>query len=725
MSFRTFPLLGLFFIGFAVGAVVGRRWIGGFADAVLSSIALLTLCLIVTLVAIFVWKRIRLPSAPPAPSSFSLGEHLVFVRDAKQWVLRVQDIWRLQSIEFAIALPHPARFPWSAARAPKVLSSEPPPSPPMLGIVRQAIIERPWRAVAVVVAGGLTIFLLEQLRTLPLDVNFAGATFIWVLAGALFVLAVAPPRPRPRHDLGAWWRKHGRIALLLIALTLAALILRVWDLGTIPFVLNGDEASFGMEALKVIRGEIGNPFTAGHLSQPTLSFFYDSLGIRLFGSTIAGIRLSWAFLGAITIPITFWLVSRLQGPRLGFVTAGLLTAYHFHIHYSRLNLNNIADPFWGALALLFLYRALDRRSPLDWALAGFANAGALYFYQGARLTLVVTAAVIGYLILHERLRFWYAHRQGLLIGVGAFLLAAAPMLQLAILAPDIFNARLNQATVLAPGWLQSEMIVTGKSVVALLFDQFQHAALAFNFFSDRSAFYGLEQPLLDPIFGVLFLLGIGYGTLRIFMPGADRRLAPMVAWWWGGIILGGMLTFSPPSSQRLITLAVPTCFFVAFGLWQLVRRASQAIAGVPRNAVLAAMVLLFSVLSLKLYFVDFTPLQISGSAVAEFATELAPVLSRLSPQYHIYFFGAPFMYSGFPTLPFLVPNADAQDVFDPITTPPPMTWIPPGRGAVFIFVPARAGEMALVQQTFPNGTVQEFRGAQPGEVLGTMYEVSP
>ncbi len=716
MRIRTFPLIMLFFICFAVGAVVGRRWVGSFADAVLSLVTWLALCLIVAQVALFVWNRIHPPNALPAPSPFSLREHLIFMRDANHWVLRVQDAGRLQFVEFKFTLPRRR-----AAEFTRLF--EPPP--PLLNVVRHAVVEKPWRAAVFVAAWLLTGFLLQQLPATPGNSEYAGLAFVWLLACGLYVVAVTPPRARSRHDWGIWRRTHGRNALLLGALTLAALFLRAWDLGEIPFVLNGDEASFGMEVLYVLNGVIRSPFTTGHLSQPTMSFFYDSLGVLLLGATTAGIRLPWAILGALTVPVTFWLVSRLKGPRVGFVAAALLTTYHFHIHYSRMNLNNIADPFWGALALLFLYRALDRRNSFDWTLAGFATAGALYFYQGARLTLVVIMAVLVYLALHERLRFWHTHRQGLLIGLGAFLILGAPIVQYALLYPDIFNARVNQASILAPGWLQREMLATGKSVVSILFDQFQHAVLAFNYYPDRSGFYGLPQPLLDPIFGALFLLGIGYGTLRIFTPGADRRLVPMVAWWWGGIILGGTLTFSPPSSQRLITLAVPTCFLIAFGLWQLVRRANQAIAGVPRSAVLVAMVLLFSLLSLKLYFVDFTPLRITGGVTAEFSTEIAPVLSGLSPKYHIYFFGAPFMYWRFPTLSFLVPNANAEDVPNPITSPPPTAWIPPGRGAVFIFVPARAGEMALVQQTFPNGEVQVFRSAQHGEVLGTMYQVPP
>ena len=40
----------------------------------------------------------------------------------------------------------------------------------------------------------------------------------------------------------------------------------MWEIGTIPFVLDGDEGSFGTQAMLVLNGTIGSPFFSGHLS---------------------------------------------------------------------------------------------------------------------------------------------------------------------------------------------------------------------------------------------------------------------------------------------------------------------------------------------------------------------------------------------------------------------------------------------------------------------------
>jgi hypothetical protein len=273
--------------------------------------------------------------------------------------------------------------------------------------------------------------------------------------------------------------------------------------------------------------------------------------------------------------------------------------------------------------------------------------------------------------------------------------------------------------------LQWEMDQRHWSAVEVLWDQFVRAVLAFNFYPDTINHYGLPGPLLDPLFGALFAIGVGYGTLRALMPGADRRLFPMVVWWWGGIILGGMLTLRPPATMRLITLAVPVCFFIALAMQELVRLLRRALTRVPVNVLMAIGVLSFSVISLKTYFVDFSPKRLSGGPQAEVATEIGPILEELGPTYRTYFFGAPYLYPDFPTMPFLTPHVKIANVESPLTAPPPRDWISAGQGAVFVVLPNRIQELPLILKSFPNGKLQEIRTPRDDSILVTLYQVPP
>jgi hypothetical protein len=263
------------------------------------------------------------------------------------------------------------------------------------------------------------------------------------------------------------------------------------------------------------------------------------------------------------------------------------------------------------------------------------------------------------------------------------------------------------------------------SATQVLWDQFVRSVLAFNFFPDTINHYGLPGPLLDPFFGALFAVGVGYGTLRAFLPGADRRLFPMVVWWWSGIILGGMLTLRPPATMRLITLAVPVCFFIVLALDELVCRLRRAFTRVPVNTLMAIGVLAFAAISLKTYFIDFSPKRLAGGLQAEVSTEIGPILENLGPTYRTYFFGTPFLYPDFPTLPFLTPHVEITNIDAPLKSAPPASWIPAGHGGMFVVLPTRLQDLALIRQTFPDGQLREIRTPRDNSIIVTLYQVPP
>lgn len=643
--------------------------------------------------------------------------HVILGRRERQIVLRLQKIGRLQFIELALTLP--------AWLVPAQIAAPPvplPPAEPLQLIAQRWMREQKRRAALVFLAFGVSGIVWLMLPALYLTDDFTLVTLLWLASFALFAVAVVPARPRAKINL--------RLARLPIVFAIAgivflALALRVWNIGTIPFTLGGDEASQGLESLRVLRGEIRSPFVTGWYSVPTMSFFFNALTLSWLGADMTALRLPWALVGTASVVSTFALTTRLAGLRIAFLTTGFLAVYHYHIHYSRLGSNQIADPVFVSLAFFFFYRALSRRRTLDWLMVGVACAGSLYFYAGARLTLILIAVVIAYEFLHDRARFWRVHRIGLLVALGAFFIIAAPILQFAFIYPDEFNARINQIGILQSGWLEREIDLRDASALSILWDQFIRAALAFNYYPDRTVWYGLRTPLLDPIFGALFLLGLGYATVRALTPPAERKFFPMVAWWWSAMILGGVLTESPPSSQRLVTLTVPVCFFIALALGRVLRLARQAIARAPVNFSAFVTVLLFAFLSLKTYFGDYTPQRIYGSSRAELATMLAPTLNDLKATHRFYFVGAPFMYWGFATIPFLAPGADGIDVEHPLTAPPPGDLIPAGRSAMFIVLQERIAELELIKETFPRGEAIEIHTPSNGQILATLYIVPP
>lgn len=569
----------------------------------------------------------------------------------------------------------------------------------------------------------LTLHILLRVPRLGMAGDYGGVFLAWLLAVALYflVLARAAPRLAPSAPLHPF---HSRAASLTLGACVAgAALLRLWQLGSVPYIFQGDEGSFGLWAGGLSFSPMSNPFTVGWMSQPTLGMFLETSSLKLLGADATSARLPWTLLSILTIPVAFLLAARLRGTAVGLVTAALLATYHFHIHYGRVALNNIADPLFMSLALLWLVQAIERKRLLAWALAGGACGLALYFYQGARLTPVVACTVVAFACF----RLDREARRGMPAGVaaatGAFFVVAAPMLQFAVLDPDTFNSRIRQISIFQPGWLSNETLVTGQSVSAILWNQTLHAVGAFNVYADTSEHFHLRTPLLDPLFGLLFLAGLFYATYKVLFSRRDWALATMVVWWWSGTVIGGALTFGPPASQRLVTLTVPVCFFIALSLHHLAA-VLRRVLSVPLAASQTLGTLLFAVISLKTYFLDFIPLQLSGGASAALMMELMPELKTLAPEDSVVFAGPPQVYWGFPTRAFLLPETRGRDAFEPFSAPPPPETVAKGTTVLFVFVPDRTKELSYIQQTFPEGVISRLLSPVDGHVMATLYRVA-
>ncbi len=574
------------------------------------------------------------------------------------------------------------------------------------------------RAILLTASGLCGVSLLIGLAQPNLFGGYNPLTLLWLAAIGLGSAAFTPwPLTRP-----TWPNRHALVGAAPVAtLGLIALLLRIWQIGSIPGTLGGDEGSQGLEAIRVLNGTINNPFTTGWLGVPTMSFYFNAPSIAIFGNTAFALRLPWAFVGAATVIVTYLLVTRLHGRTLGLISAGFLAGFHYHIHFARLGSNQVGDALFVGLALLALYRGYDRRSPLFWALCGAIIGTSQYFYAGARFTAIVVVVCVMLLALRDGRRFWQEQRTGFLALLWVGVLASGPMIQYAVRFPDDYNARINMVGIVQSGWLEAEQAIRGTGPLPILLDQFWRAALLYNAYPDRTIWYGSPAPLFNLVEGAFFILGLGYSVLHL----GDRRHFPLVAWWGGAVLMGGMLTESPPSLQRLITTAVPAAFFLGLGLLLSLRALWGAFGrtdGRSLRAALALATLILALISTRYYFVDFAPKRIYGGPNAIVATSLAEyVQDELSPSTRVVFFGPPRMYYSFGTVPYLVGRDQGVDMTKTLTGPIAAEVAAPGDDVVFVFLPERLGELALVQSVFPNGVLEEMPSPIGPEILYSVY----
>jgi hypothetical protein len=295
------------------------------------------------------------------------------------------------------------------------------------------------------------------------------------------------------------------------------------------------------------------------------------------------------------------------------------------------------------------------------------------------------------------------------------------MLSYALSHIDDWNARINQVGIIQSGWLAREPGLTGKSIPYVLAEQFLRAAGAFHVFRDRTAWYGADRPLLGPLAGAFAILGMGWSLLRW----RERRYFLILIWFWSVIISGGMLTESPPSSQRLVIAIPAVALFVAIGLERsaaLLQRLLGKKGEMWASVVLAAVVVVLVVGSVRFYFLEFTPSRRYGTANGETATMVGNYLRELEPGTAAYFFGAPRIYWSFGTMSFLAPQVDGQDVVEPLDALP--DFADTSRSTVFLFLPERVQELSWIKKALPQGDVRNYYDAE-GRLRFTIYEVPP
>jgi len=487
-------------------------------------------------------------------------------------------------------------------------------------------------------------------------------------------------------------------AAAIAGILLLALILRLAALDTIPQNLGGDEASQGLEAIRFLNGQTSNMFELGWWSVPNMSFLWQAGWFKLLGVSVFSLRLPWALIGTATVLVLYRLARDLFGVTVALVAASLLATFHLHIHFSRLGSNQIADGLLMLLALLFLLRGLTGARLQDFALCGVVLGLSLYCYAGARLVPVVVATSLGILAL-MRPRILWASRTGLASMGVAFFMVAGPILAVFATRPGEFNTRLNDIGIVQSGWLAEAQQVTRRSALSLLVEQFQRALFAFNVYTDQTAWYHAWVPYLESVGAVLFVFGLAFAMFRV----RDVRFLPFGLWFWGAVVLGGALTVSPPSSQRLITLAPVYCLFIAMGLSALLHLVKNP--GLARQSTLVGagvvVVVWLAAWSLNFYFREYIPARLYGGENASLATSMGAYLRNLQGNYRVYFFGAPRMFWDFPSIHFLAPEAQGVDVNEPLQGLPVSA--DQSRKTIFLFVPERAEEVETVEQLFPGG----------------------
>ena len=542
-------------------------------------------------------------------------------------------------------------------------------------------------------------------------VSFALWSFGVVALAAFAVIGAVRSRRAPRDIPVSPLELVG-----VISITALAFLVRFVRLDDLPYPISGDEASVGLEGFRILEGSSRDMFRTGWSLQPNLSFLGPALSMSQFGRDLTGLRMFPVLLGTLTVPVLYFGVRAMFSGPVAVVAATLLGTMAFHLHFSRIAVNNADAALLVCAVAMLLFQIAASRRPHWYVWTGLATGFALYSFAGARLVFVLALLYLGYLLAADRdfRREW----PKLLLFVVAVAVVVLPTAAHFVKHPDVGFGRLQQMGVFQTGWLANEAARSGHPAVVVLGRQLFRSVAILVSAPAISGFYNSPKPLLDPFWSIAFFVGMLFSWIGL----SDRRHVLLNIWFWSVFLFGGALVLPPPAAERFLLATPAVATFAALGIrgvWSLLGRI-WAVPSIARAGA-ALTVLALSVSSLVFYFREYTPAYYFADANSEVGTELGRYLARDPRVRYVYFTGLPRMwYRSFASTDFLSGGIPGQDF--------PDGEVPDIRGKrrplLFVALPHLKSNLAAIARAYPGGRLRMiFRRSKPGEPLFFFYRL--
>lgn len=358
--------------------------------------------------------------------------------------------------------------------------------------------------------------------------------------------------------------------------------LRFYHIGEAPPGLYRDEAFYGLDALRVLAGDLSIYFAANN-GREGLFMYLLAASVAAFGRTPEALRLTSAVVGTLTLAAIYFAGRSMFSPRIGLLAAAILAINFWHLAISRVAFRAITLPLTLCVMMALIFAALrasELRSCLTYAaLAGAAFGLTFYTYTSAQFTLPLVALY--------GLSLWVGSRRELFVQQGevmrqrrrtsaaafvvAGLVALAPLLLWLTQHADLYFNRAGQVSIFNPA-------INNGDAVGMLIANVGKAAGMFAFQGDRIWRHNLSlRPVFDGWLAVAFALGLAVCGRRWWRSwrsrfdseslNAETNVAPQfVLLWLIMFLIPTVLAEDAPHYLRAIGALPAACLVAAVGM---------------------------------------------------------------------------------------------------------------------------------------------------------------
>ena len=385
--------------------------------------------------------------------------------------------------------------------------------------------------------------------------------------------------PSDRAPTRPWYANPWLQAVFIL---LVAATFRLWQIGSFPPGLFGDEATDGLDALDVLAGR-GAVFFPANFGREGLHMWIVAGMFRLLGVVPLAIRLPSVFAGILTALGTFWLGRELvsaylrerplpshRAALIGWIpllSALYLATSYWHVHFSRFGIRGVFTPLCGALAFAAFWRAINQgetkavRSTYAWfALSGFFLGLATHFYTASRFFplfiggFLVAQLVIAYAARRSDRALLRRHLWGIVLLFAVAALVFAPLGLYFLQHPGSFAQR---ASAVAAFGSESPWARMGQAALANVMQFFVPGA------GDPEQFYNLPgRAVFDPLTAVLAVVGI----LLVLWRWRQAAALFLLLWFPALLVPSFLATDRWPTLPRVLGVIPGVYFFPAIGL---------------------------------------------------------------------------------------------------------------------------------------------------------------
>ena len=383
----------------------------------------------------------------------------------------------------------------------------------------------------------------------------------------------------------------------------------------------------------------------------------------------------------------------------------------FHIHFSRLGLNNIWDGLFAVLLALFLSRAWRSQRPAAYVLPGIVLGLAQFFYVGSRVFLLLIPLWALLMLKLERTQT-RLRIQGIAILILSTTIVVLPLALFFVRHPLVFLAPMARMNIFGDWWIL-QTIHYGDPAWFVISEQVLKALLGLVVVPLTGFYAG--QPILNPPLAALFLVALDL-LIR-------QRREPDSSWlglWLLGAVLAVMFSTVPPAGQRYVVSSGAVAIVTALGFKEVLDWVPHTLK--KRKALVRILTYTFLISALwqtSYYYAIYPTKEILADFNGATVDKIADSLRQHKVQ-QTYFFVSPRMQlASADQFRFLLPDLSSEDVADNPQWQFEIT--DPGEYA-FVFLPEREPALDTIKTCLPGGVTH--RSTTPiGHIYFLLYIV--